>query len=67
MCGHTHITRLDHLEKLVLGTNWGYACLSVVLQDPRETKEENADWRSVGQLRRPMRRQHTSTDIINVL
>ncbi len=64
---HTHNKSINYLEKLVLGTNWGYACLSVVLQDPREKQEENADWRSVGRFWRPMRRQHTSTDIINVL
>ncbi len=40
---HTHNKSINYLEKLVLGTNWGYACLSVVLQDPRETKEENAE------------------------
>ncbi len=39
----------------------------LVLQDPREQKEENAGWRSVGRFWRPMRRQHTSSDIINVL
>ncbi len=41
--------------------------LSVVLQDPRETKEENIDWRSVGRLRRPMKKRPTWTDFINVL
>ncbi len=58
MCTHTHIIRSDCL---------GARSRLLVLQDPREQKEENADWRSVGRFWRPMRRQHMSTDIINVL
>ncbi len=60
---HTH----THNQFGILGQKLGVGVLSVVLQDPREQKEENADWRSVGRFWRPMRRQHTSTDIINVL
>ncbi len=60
---HTH----THNQFRILRQKLGVGVLSVVLQDPREQKEENADWRSVGRFWRPMRRQHTSTDIINVL